>query len=267
MGHYLRDERITNLSIKEDNLKQLSSVFSDRAQTIDANEPQVEKDVLKVFQTYIIRFDHKGYRVFTLQDLLKYFHLAKDVERVIFTVETVESLRSNRQTGTYLELRLDEKDPKSCVLAVSGDDKDWVDASFAAVKDILGKCANKTGWLRTGWTPFLVQILGTVLGFIFSLWAAVKIAPLLAIENPLLIAFLFVLVVFSNTWSYLNQRILAALLSTFPPVKFLRADKERLHWLLQAIVGGIMFAIVIYVLNQAFGLLLEMLDAFVRRSP
>ncbi len=266
MAHYLRDERVTNLSINADNLAQLSAVFADRASALNANVPENDDTGKKAFLTYIIRFDNKGYRVFSLEDLLRYFHLAKEVERVLFTVETGESLRSNRQIGTYLELRLDEKDPNTCFLAVTSDDKDWVDASFSAVQDVLIKCKNRNGWARTAWTHFGVQIVGVTLGFILSLWAAAKIAPRLAIENSFIFAFLFVLLIFSNTWTYLNQRILWVLNAVFPNMKFYRPDKERLHWLMQAIVGGIVFAVVIYILGQAFSFLLDVLSSFVRKD-
>ena len=104
MAHYLRDERISNISINADSLAQLSAVFADRAVTLNASVPENDDVSKKAFLTYIIRFDNKGYRVFTLEDLLRYFQLAKEVERVLFTAETGESLRSNRQIGTYLEL-------------------------------------------------------------------------------------------------------------------------------------------------------------------
>ena len=266
MAHYLRDEWISNLSINADNLAQLSAVFADRAVTLNASVPENDDGSKKAFLTYIIRFDNKGYRVFTLEDLRRYFQLAKEVERVLFTVETGQSLRSNRQIGSYLELRLDEKDPTSCLLTVTSDDKDWVDASFSAVHDVLTKCKNKNGLARTAWTQFGVQIIGVTLGFILSLWAAEKIAPKLAIENSFVFAFLFVLLIFSNVWTYLNQRILWVLNAAFPNLKFYRPDKERLHWLMQAIVGGIVFAIVMFVLSQALSFLLDILSGFVRKD-
>lgn len=266
MAVFLRDERVTNLSINADNLAQLSAVFSDRAGVLNTNVPANDETGKKAFLTYIIRFDNKGYRVFSLEDLLRYFQLAKKIERVIFTVETGQSLRSNRQIGAFVELRLDAKDPNACLLTVTSDNKDFVDASFSAIHDVLNKCKNRNGWARSAWTHFGVQIVGVTLGFILSLWAAVRIAPRLAIENSSLFVFLFVLFIFSNIWTYLNQRILWVLGAAFPNMKFYRPDKERLHWLMQAIVGGIVFAIVIYTLGQALSFLLDVLSSFLRRS-
>ncbi len=266
MAHYLRDEQISNTSVNADSLAQLSAVFIDRVNTLNASVPEIDDGTSKAFLTYIIRFDNKGYRVFSLEDLLRYFQLAKEVERVVFTIESGHSLRTNRAIGTYLELRLDEKDPNACILTVTSDDKDWVDASFSAIHDVLTKCKNKNGWARTAWTQFGVQIIGVTLGFVLSLWAAARIAPRLAFENSFVIAFLFVLLMFSNVWTYLNQRILWLLSAVFPNLKFYRPDKERLHWLMQAIVGGIVFASIMYVLSLVFSFLVDILGGFVRKD-
>ena len=196
MAHFLRDQHVTNRSVNEDNLRQISAVFQSREGVINADVPENDDTGKRAFLTYIIRFDNKGYRVFSLEDLLRYFHQAKDVERVIFTVETEESSRSGRQLPTFLELRLDERDPNSCSLTVTSNDGDWVDSSFSAVQDVLVECKNKNGWVRTAWTQFGVQIIGVTLGFVLSLWAAVTISPKLAVENSFVISFLFVLLIF-----------------------------------------------------------------------
>jgi len=267
MAHYLRDERATNLSINADNLAQLGAVFAERANSLNDNVPSEDDDnVKKAILSYIIRFDNKGYRVFSLEELLRCFHQAKEVERVLFTLESGESLRTNRQTGTYLELRLDEKDPGTCFLTVTSDNKDWVDASFSTVQDILTKCKNKNGWARTAWIQFGVQIVGVILGFVLSLWAAAKIAPKLAIENSFILAFLFVLLIFSNTWTYLNQKVLLGVNTLFPNIKFCRPGKENWHWLMKVIVGGIVVAVVLYILGQTFSFLLNILSGFVRKG-
>ena len=266
MAHFLRDQQIANVSITEDNLVQICSTFAGRAAILNANVPENDGGDKGAFLTYIIRFDNKGYRVLSIDDLLMYFRQAKSVERVLFTVETGESLRSNRQIGTLMELRLDEKDPNTSFLTVTSDDRDWVDASFAAVQDMLAKCHSRNGWVRTAWTVFGVQLVGVTLGFILSLWAAAKIAPKLSIENSFVFSFLFVLLIFSNTWMYLNQLILRVMNSAFPNIKFVRRDKERLHWLLQAVVGGVIAAAVLYALGQAAAFLLDILGTLVSKN-
>lgn len=266
MAHFLRDQQITNVSITEDNLTQLSSLFAERASTLNALLAGEDVADKRAFLTYIIRFDNKGYRVFSIDDLLKYFRQAKAIERILLTIETAESLRSNRAIGTLMELRLDEKDPNSSFLTVTSDDRDWVDASFAAVQETLIKYRNRNRWVRTAWTTFGVQLVGVTLGFILSLWVAAKIAPKLVIEHAFVFAFLFVLLIFSNTWTYLNQLVLRLLNIAFPNIKFFRRDKERLHWLLQAIVGGIVGAAVLYAIVQAAGFLLELLATLVSKN-
>lgn len=99
-----------------------------------------------------------------------------------------------------------------------------------------------------------------------SLWAAAKIAPKLSIENSFVFSFLFVLLIFSNTWMYLNQLILQVMNSAFPNIKFVRRDKERLHWLLQAVVGGVIGGAVLYALGQAAAFLLDILGALVSKN-
>lgn len=266
MAHFLRDQHIANLSITADNLAQISAVFDDRASTLNADVPDNDDTGKRAILSYVIRFDNKGYRVFLIGDLLRYFHQAKAVERVLFTVETGESLRTSRQIGSVLELRLDEKDPNTCFLTITSDDKDWVDASLSAVQDVLAKCANRNGWVRTSWTTFAVQIVGVTLGFILSLWAAAKIAPRLSIENSFIFSFLFVLLIFSNTWTFLSQQILRLINAGFPNIKFLRPGKERLHWLLQAVIGGAVGAVVLYALGQAAAFLLDALGALVSKN-
>jgi hypothetical protein len=266
MAHYLRDQQIANVSVTEENLIQLSALFSERLGTLNASTTEADIPDKRAFLTYIIRFDNKGYRVFSIDDLLKYFRLAKVVERILLTVETAESLRSNRAIGTVLELRLDEKDPNSSFLTVTSDDKDWVDASFAAVEEGLAKYKNRNHWVRSAWTAFGVQLVGVTLGFLLSLWAATKISPKLTIENAFVFAFLFFLIIFSNTWTYLNHLLLRLLNTAFPNIKFLRRDKERLHWLLQAVVGGIVGAAVLYAIGQAAAFLLDLLSTLVTKN-
>jgi len=244
LAHFFRDENVGNLTINEEALEQISSVFQSRHATMQPTSTTAgTTGSQSVFLTYIIRFDNKGYRVFALDDLLRYFRQAIYVERILFVLESDQSMRSNRAVGTYLELRLDEKDPNNCNLTATSNDGDWVESSFSAVKEVLSKCGTKSGWARSAWTQLGIQIIGVTVGFLISLWAALRISPHLAIENAFLISFIFVLMIFSNTWTYLNQRLLALVGYAFPNLKFYRSTKDRLHWLLQTVIGGIVVAI------------------------
>lgn len=262
MAHYLRDQHIQNISIDADALIQINNVFTERFRQLQTELRDAPPPSANAFFTYIIRFDGKGYRVFSLEELMRYFNQAKEVERLIFTIESGDALSSSRNIGAYLELCLDAKEPSRCVLVASSDNKDWAEASFAAVHEVLVKCRTKNGIARSPWTNFGVQIFGVVIGFIVSLWLSFKAAPNLKIENAFVIAFLFIFLIFSNIWGYLIQAILGLITKLFPNIQFIRPAKAQLHWLLQAIVGSTAFAVTVYFLGIAFSFLSKVLASF-----
>jgi len=263
MGSFLRDEYVRNVTINEDALRVLSDYFLERAAQVNAG-PNQQKDKT-VFVSYVIRFDNKGYRFTNYDDVEKFYLQATEVERVILTLESPESLRSNRMFGTYMELRLDSRDMNNCVLVTSSDDQNWVDSAFCGVRELIEKQTNRNKYVRNAWTHFLVQIAGVTLGFILSLWAALKVAPYLTIENAFVVSFLFTFLVFSNIWTYINQQILLVLNHYFPNLRFTRKGKDRLHWLLQALVAGIVVAFTLFALNLLFSFVGRMVGAFIAK--
>lgn len=264
MARFLRDEILTNLTIDEEALTQISQVFAARAATMPEElQPPPRHEPPNFFLTYIIRFDNKGYRIFSLEDLLNYFRQANYVERILFTLESRISVQNNRNIGSFMELRFDEKEPNTCILAVSSDGGDWVDASFSATKEVLDKQKNWNRWARSTWTHLLIQILGVFVGFLISLWAASKISPSLSIENAFLISFILVLLIFSNLWVYINQRLHALVNAVFPNLKFYRPHRDKMHWLFQAVVGGVVVAITLYIINQMFAYIGKILGSFI----
>ena len=267
MAHFLRDQLLTNLTLDEDDLKQIVAALEIREVALNAHVKPEDQAKKSGVLTYIIRFDNKGYRVDSLKDLLRHFHQAKDVERIFFNIDTGESLASNKQLGAYLEIGLDTRDPSRCFLAVTSNDSDWVDASISAIQDVVAKCKNRNGWVRTIWTPLAVQVFGVALGFFLSLWIAEKIAPKLAIENAFIITFLFLLLILSNVWAFLNQKILLSINGLFPNLKFYRSRKDRVHWLIQGIVISITFAIGVYALNWIVFFVGNLLGGLVRKGP
>lgn len=267
MARYLRDQYVQNISIDAEAISQISKVFAERFAQLQTELKELAPQGEGAFFTYIIRFDNKGYRVFSLDELMMYFNQARQLERIIFTIESGGSIASNRSVGAYLELCLDTRDPARCTLVASSDNKDWAEASFAAVHEILAKYKTKNGLARSPWTGLGVQIFGVAIGFLISLWLSFKIAPSLKIENPFVIAFLFILLVFSNVWGYLNQTILAFIAGLFPNIELIRPAKARLHWLLQAIVGSAAFGVVIYFLGNAFSYLSNFLSTLLSTVP
>jgi hypothetical protein len=259
MPHFLRDERLENLTITEGRLKQLEEVFRVRLESVpehsEGNEPNA-------VISYVIRFDNKGYRVFSLDDLIKYFRQADYVERVIFNIDSKTSLQTTRNLGTFMELRLENKDINASFLQVSSDDGDWVNASFSVTKEVLSKCKNLNRWARSIWSHLIIQIGGVFVGFFISLWAAVQISTLVSIENAFFITFLFFLLIFSNLWIFLNQGFLRLINSAFPNIRFYRPDRDKLHWLMQALIGGLVCAVGLFLLGLFFRYVGRVLESF-----
>lgn len=263
MASFLRDQSVHNISVDSDALTQIDGIFAERFAQLQAELSKVQITPKQAFFTYIIRFDGKGYRVFSREELLRYYELAHSVERVIFTVESGDALATNRIQGAFLELCLDAGDPIRCLLISSSDNKDWAEASFAAVYEVLSKHRTKHGIAQSQWTNLGVQLLGVVAGFTFSLWLALEIAPNLRIENAFVISFLFILLLFSNIWGYLNQALLRFITNTFPNIEFVRPSKASLHWLLQTFVGTASFGAAVYLLVKAVGFLSKFISGFI----
>ncbi|MEX0660260.1 MAG: hypothetical protein WEA58_05585 [Balneolaceae bacterium] len=250
MASFLRDEQVENLTISEERIIQFDQAFLTRSLTVP-ERVEDPNDTL-VYYYNVIRFDNKGYRVFSIDELKSYFNQADQVERVIFTIESKDSLNSNRATGSYMELRLDASNSSNCYLVVSSEDADWVDASFSNVKEILDKCKNKHGLARGAWSELSIQLSGVLIGFLISLWAAVSMTPFLEVDNAFFIIFLFALLIYSNLWTYINETIHSFVRRIFPPIKFYRTNRDKLHWILQAIVGGTFAAIILLFLKLIF---------------
>jgi hypothetical protein len=263
MAQFLRDAHLTNIKVTEDTLIQLTEAIANRAKPLLDAATQQQKEEKKPFLTVIIRFDGKGYRLFSLEELIRHFKRANEVERIIITIETLESLRSNRLVGEHLEIRFDKLEEKNCYISVTADDTDWVDASYAAVTELINKHKTKNGLARSGWSTLTIQLIGVAAGFALSLWAASRISPSLSIENAFVITFFFALLIFSNAWGYINNIVLSWVHNTFPNILFYRPDKDRINWLMQALIGGIATAFMLYL----FSLLFSYIGEFLRELP
>lgn len=259
----MQDQRVKNIVIDENTLKEINTKFLGRLTTHNGTIAENTNKIAVL--TYIIRFDDKGYRVFTLEKLLEYFEQGKEIERIVFTLETKESQCSNHLMGTFMELRLDRNDPNGCFLTVTSDCEDWVNSSLSVIQDILDTCKSKYRWLRTACTPLVVQITGVVLLFITSLWATVETSPKLRlpITTSFVVCFLFFLLISSNIWTYLNQKIISFLNTVFPNIKFYRLNKDRFQWLKQGIIVSIMSLIIVGALGWGFAVIKGILNSFI----
>ncbi|MDD9998119.1 MAG: hypothetical protein OXQ89_10285 [Rhodospirillaceae bacterium] len=249
MARFLRDKRVSNITLDEAALGELYDVFQQRSNAL-RNLP-IDENKIGVVHA-VIRFDGKGYRVFSCDELLAYFRGSSAVERITVSFQTPLAVNSNNMEGSFIELRLERDDPTLCVLTVSSDNADWVDASFQALDESLSKVKNPHAWSRSHWFGLLIQLSGVFLGFVVSLWAAAIITPKVPMENAFLIVFLFVLLLVSNIWGYLHHLISTTVTGYFPNIEFVPTRKNRYRWLMQTVIGGIVVAVVIYLLNRVF---------------
>ncbi|HFQ5066102.1 TPA: hypothetical protein ACGUVR_004707, partial [Vibrio vulnificus] len=265
VGTFLRDQFIKNVTVDEELLQQVNDFLAERC--ISSNEQLekkggVQEDVL--LQNYIIRFDNRGYKLTEFSDVQKYYAQATKVERVIFTLDSNRAAFSNKQQGTSIELRLDSNEPNNTTLQVSSDDGDLVDSVFCGLLEIIKKFQNHNGKIRNNWTQLLIQLLGVGLGFVASLVMALKLYPYVKIESAFIITFLFTFLVFSNAWGFINQQILNLVNKLFPNVRFARAGRSPLNWLWQALVGGLIVAFALLIINGILDWVIKVLGNYVQ---
>lgn len=252
MAFFLRDEALVNHTVDRESLIQICRVFQARLLTIPIDEPSTDGSP-DAYLTFTIRFDNKGHRVFDLDDLLRYFDQAAHVERIIFSLESKLSLGRSRAMGAYLELKL-LKDAPSYLVA-SADDESWVDTSHLLVMEAVQRFRNRNALARNPFTLLTIQLVGIFVGFLLSAWGAKVIAPSLAVDNSFLIVFLLLMLVFSNLWTLVNQKLVELVDYAFPALRFYRPRKDQASWLLQALIGGIVVAVVLFLIGQVFSYL------------
>ncbi len=265
MGTFLRDQHIKNVTVNEALLTQVNDFLTERETSVNAElraKGRVDEDLLLL--NYIIRFDNRGYKLMEFSDVRKYYAQASEVERIIFTLDSNRATFSNKQHGTSLELRFDANDPSNTYLRISSEDGDLVDSVFCGLLEIITKYQNQNGKIRNAWTQALIQLFGVGLGFVASLITALKIYPYVNIENAFIISFLFTFLVFSNAWGYINQNILKLVNRLFPNVRFVRAGQSRWSWVWQALVGGLIVAFALLVINGILDWVIKILSTYVQ---
>jgi hypothetical protein len=268
MAQYLRDKHVSDVVIDEAALSDLVDTFVAQGLSMPEYVPQPQGANPTVHLSFTIRFDERGYRVFDKQQLLQHFNQATVVERIIFELISTDALQSNRLMGSLIDLRLDTNETVPCFLTVTSDDEAWMRSSFAAVEEVLRKHRRSASrWVRNPLVDLLIQLTGLLVGFVLSLWGATKIAPFLAIDNAFLISFLLVLLVFSNLWIPINQRVRQYLNSVFPRIRFDRPSKDRFAWLYRTVIGGLVVAAALYVLGLLFSYAGSVLGNFIAPGP
>lgn len=276
MAMFLRDRRITNRAYTESTLEAIFKAFADAKLRLEkslastaASGPEtatIGTAPQTVFLSVVIRFDEQGCRCWTWEDLKKYFRQAKDIERIAFEIDTSMSLATSRQAGAFCWLQLDIGDVSRCGLQVSADEKAWVEETYAELSALSDKRRTVSAFVRTQVTEWAVQICGVTLGVLACIWVARFLTPVLSIDNPFIISFLFALLIFSNTWTHILRITVWVLGKTFPNVMFLRQEEERLHWVWQAVVAAIISVAVVKVGSLCWDLLALAVEGLQRKS-
>ncbi|KQW60307.1 hypothetical protein [Variovorax sp. Root411] len=259
MAHFLRDKKIRSVTVTEDTVRELCDIFWARTGIPTQTVNQTEEVKAPMF---VIRFDNRGYKAYTADDVIGYWKQAAKVERLVLTVESMESIKTNRAAGSFLELKLDAGDDNACWLVSSSESKDWMDGSFSAVDDCLKKCNNHSGVVRTPWTPLLIQVVGTLLVLAFSLWQAVKLAPRLNVDNPALVGFIVLFFFYLPIWQFLHNIAGRAIGAMAPNIKFFRPTRS-LHWFGQFLIGVAVTAGI----GAAGAGLVSLFGALIKASP
>lgn len=256
MSQFLRDAALKNLKLtEEERLQKINELIFEIAKEINQNLTDAAGDKKYLLPSYIIRFDDKGFKLYEFEKVIKYFKEANKVERIIFILESLESIQSNRLSGKSLELWLDVLNPDKCNLTVQANEGDWVDATFCRMKELLDKYKSKNFLVRNSWTPFVVQMLGVVMSFVFSLWGAIVISPKLTIENAFTISFIMAFLIFSNAWTYFYPRILSIIDYYWPNVSF--KERKGIHWLLKGLLITLLASFSLFVVSKVFSYLEE----------
>ncbi len=266
MSQYLRDQFLKNLSLSEEALTKINNEILELAEQVNRNldanstDENVRKKIL--ISSYVIRFDNKGFRLFSFDTVIKHFRDARRVERFIFILESVESIRSNKIFGKSLELWFDARETTNCKLIVQDDDVNWVGAVFCKLNERLDKYKNYNFVIQNRWVPFAVQLLGVMTGFIFSLWIAIKISPKLAIDNSLAFSFVIAFLLFSNIWTLLYEGILRCLKYFWPNISF--KEQGSLHWLIKALISSAFVGTFFFVLNRIFSYVSQLVKSILK---
>jgi hypothetical protein len=258
LGIFLRDQMLLNVRVRESDIRALTAAL----ETAVASAPAVPDQT--PWLHYLIRFDEQGNRAFTLDDLLGFFSGATAVERLILTLETPEAVKTQRNLGTYIEISLDRDDPSRCYMRVSSDAQGWVNSHFSTIAAIFSKLKTKHGLVRA--QPFVaaIQTSSMVVGYTLSLLAAQAIAPNLTIDNAVIFAFIFVLLVYSHFWGLLSPALSRYMNKGFPIVRFDNGKRRIADWLVQGFVTSAIWAAVGWFALEIGGNLLPRLTGLIK---
>jgi AcrR family transcriptional regulator len=232
MPSFLRDLMVRNVVISDEAIAELHATFLER---ITAHNQAVQDDKHKLTPFYIVRFDGRGYRTFSEGEAWRFYKSAGSVERLVLGAVSEMGLSSNNMLGGQIDIVLNAGSHTNSHVVIGGDSRDWVEATFSAFETALSRRRNlTTAVIRTQLTALVLQVLGVLVGVLLALWLAALTAPLLeGVEYPRAIAFAFWLLIYSNLWTYIQQRAIAGIWALFPNVRFNRSGDHWTHALLR----------------------------------
>lgn len=265
MSKFLRDEFLENLNISEKACEEINSLLFEITKA--ANEKITlsikDKDELirkALFPTYVIRFDQKGYKLSDFNSLNKYFQDAEKVDRLLFQVDSVDSITGIK--GKKIEISFYSEDQNRCVISVQDDDQDWVEVTFNKLKSKLLKFKNRNWLVRNNFTLFLVDVFILILGFLASLILAVKIAPMLKIDYGLIFVFLIILLIFSKIWMFVFGKVAGVISYFWPSISF--KPPEKINWIIKDVLGALLVSASIWGLLKMASYLKNVIIPFIK---
>ena len=136
--------------------------------------------------------------------------------------------------------------------------------TFVNISEVLDDRKTWSGLVRTPWTGLLIQLAGVLVGFVLSLWAALKIAPFLSLDNAFVVTFFFAFLIFSNVWGYINGQIVRVVEFSFPNVRFKRVGRDWKHLAVQTVVGGLAITFAAFLIDRMFSLIGSVIASFIK---
>ena len=257
MGNFVRDLQIKNVSLDLRRVDELCEVVESLFLELnDAAGYPPSPYQLPIF-TYIIRHDGQGDRVYSRSDLMDRFSRANIVEKLIITLETMESTKTNRKDGVCIEMVFDNSNP-NCFLTVSADSSRLCGAAFGMLSNLLRKYRTRYGVVRSTVFQIMIQLTGVTLFFILSISLGKRFGGYVASPNGFILVVAFTLLMCSNVWSFLLPVLQRGLSAVFPSIEFISEGRQFWHWTVQAVVGAVISGMVLYAVGSAGEVLLRM---------
>lgn len=223
MGDSRRDKNLYKLTISEDTLTKIDHILE-----------EVEKRLLNqnakdyCFLSFLIRYDDKGYRVFSFVELITHFKEAEVIERISLRLDVNPSMPSGMSKQEIIDIHLSSLPEQNSYFAVEGSDLHWVNSTFTMIDDVFAKYKSRYSWIGGNLVRLGIQIIGVVIIFIICLIASKHFSQFINIENPIIFTFLFFFLILSNTWTYISPIILNLVFKIFPNIHFRRNEKDSL---------------------------------------